>query len=297
MKRSSRLGICAALSLLWAPLGFAQGADGAAPAEAPPVGIVAHPCPPAIEPPASMRALLVELFIQPRKLLPTDMDRLLQDPQFKTFEAANRRLAVRDWAGLCRFRDANAQVIATKAPVRVVFMGDSITENWLAADPKLFEHGVVNRGISGQTTAQMLVRFRADVVALNPKVVHIMAGTNDVAGNTGPTSPEDFQNNIMAMAEIARANGIGVVLAAIPPTASFNWQPKLKPVPTIQALNAWLKAYAGRQKMTYIDYYALLTGPQGEFPAALSNDGVHPNSAGYGLMRARVVNQVPGVGP
>lgn len=294
MNRSRRWGVGVALAVLWAPLGWTQGAGGAAPAEPLPVGIVERPCPPAITLPATARELLAELFIEPRKLAPADLDRLLKDPQFHSFEEASRRLAARDWAGLCRFRADNAAVAAAQATTRVVFLGDSITENWALADPALFERGVVNRGISGQTTAQMLVRFRADVVALHPKVVHILAGTNDVAGNTGPTSTADFENNIMAMVEIARANGIRVVLGAIPPTASFNWQPQLKPVPTIQALNGWLRAFAARQRLPYIDYYALLAGASGEFPAALSNDGVHPNRAGYRLMRAKVERLVAG---
>ena len=119
------------------------------------------------------------------------------------------------------YREANASALAASVATRVVFMGDSITESWALADPVFFDRGVVNRGISGQTTAQMLVRFRADVVALRPKIVHILGGTNDVAGNTGPTSAQDFKNNIMSMVEIARANGIDVILGSLPPAAAF----------------------------------------------------------------------------
>ena len=126
-------------------------------------------------------------------------------------------------------------------------MGDSITENWLMADPGFFSGPIVNRGIGAQTSAQMLLRFRADVVALRPAVVHILAGTNDVAGNNGPISPRDFQNNIESMVEIAKANGIRVVIGSIPPAAAFSWQPAMRPAPRIAALNAWLRDYASAQ--------------------------------------------------
>lgn len=193
-----------------------------------------------------------------------------------------------DWPGLCRYRAANANALAASTPPRVVFMGDSITENWALADAGFFEMGIVNRGIGGQTTAQMLVRFRADVVALHPGIVHILGGTNDVAGNTGPTSAQDFKNNIMSMVEIARANGIEVMLGSIPPAASFNWRPQLKPAATIKALNAWLRDYSAQHGITYIDYYSNLAGPSAELKADLGNDGVHPNRRGYAIMRRLV---------
>ena len=195
-----------------------------------------------------------------------------------------RRLAVQDWPGLCRYRAANQSALAA-APPRVVLMGDSITENWALADPKFFEGGIVNRGISGQTTPQMLVRFRADVITLKPAIVHILAGTNDVAGNTGPTRAQDFKDNIMSMAELARAHRIRVILGSIPPTATFNWRPQLNPVPRIRELNTWLRDYAAQNGFDFIDYYTPLAGPSGELRGELGNDGVHPNRAGYRLMR------------
>ena len=292
MIRSIRWRVGGALLLLAPVVIPAQGADTEQVPERPPVGIVARPCPPPITPAPAVRDLLVELFIQPRKLGAADIERLVKDPQFRTFEDANRRLAARDWPGICRFSAANEAVLAAGRAPRVVFMGDSITENWALADPSFFDGGVVNRGISGQTTAQMLVRFRADVVTLHPKLVHILAGTNDVAGNTGPSRAQDLQNNIMAMVEIARANGIRVVLGSIPPTASFSWQPGIDPVPTIRALNTWLRDYAARQRIPYIDYYALLTGSAGELRPELGNDGVHPNRVGYGLMRKQFERQL-----
>ena len=164
-------------------------------------------------------------------------------------------------------------------------MGDSITENWSMADAGFFTGGVVNRGIGGQTSAQMLVRFRADVIALRPAVVHILAGTNDVAGNGGPTSPQDFRNNIQSMVELARASGIRVILGAIPPADHFSWRPGMQPSPVIQAENHWLRQYATRNGLDFIDYHAALAGPNKELRADLGNDGVHPNREGYRIMR------------
>lgn len=187
-----------------------------------------------------------------------------------------------DWANLCRYHQVNG---ALSAPTRVVFMGDSITEGWVQADSGLFKEGIVGRGISGQTSPQMLLRFFQDVIDLHPQVVHIMAGTNDVAGNTGPTSEKDFENNVRAMVELAQVHHIRVALASIPPASAFPWQPSLRPAQTIQHLNAWLHQYARETHSRYIDYYAALNDGQGGFKPNLSNDGVHPNSDGYAVMR------------
>jgi lysophospholipase L1-like esterase len=193
----------------------------------------------------------------------------------------------RDWANLCRFKSANAALAAAARP-RVVFLGDSITEGWLSGDPALFEHGYVNRGISGQTTPQMLVRFYADVVALHPRAVHILAGTNDVAGNTGPNSPQDFMNNIRAMTDLARANGIKVVIGSIPPSTHLSWRPEVKPAPRIAELNAWLERFAADHQAIYVDYHSALAAPDGSMRADLTDDGVHPLRAGYAVMRPLV---------
>lgn len=256
------------------------------------VGMVEQPCPPALEMPASARDLLTELFVDPRRLTPVDLQRLASNPQFKEFSAANRLRAVTDWAGLCTYRAANLR--ASSAAVRrlVVFMGDSITENWALGDPAFFDRQHLDRGISGQTSEQMLVRFRSDVVALNPKIVHILAGTNDIAGNTGPTSAQDFKNNVMSMVEIARANGIRVLIGSIPPCAAFGWQPHVDPKPWISQLNAWLRVYALQHQVEFIDYHSVLAGSSGEFRADLSNDGVHPNRDGYRLMRGLFEKEV-----
>ena len=190
-----------------------------------------------------------------------------------------------DWAWLCRFREDNAKIAPEAAP-QAVFIGDSITEGWGRADPAFFDATHANRGISGQTTPQMLLRFMQDVVALHPQVVHIMAGTNDVAGNTGPNRPEDFRNTIRAMTTLAKANGIAVVIASIPPADHFGWNPRLTPAPRIAELNAWLRDFARTNGLVYADYYGALADAGGGLPASFSKDGVHPEAAGYAVMRA-----------
>jgi lysophospholipase L1-like esterase len=202
--------------------------------------------------------------------------------------AASERLA-QDWANLCKYRSANA---ALSEPARVVFMGDSITEGWASKDPTLFSHGVVGRGISGQTTPQMLDRFYDDVILLHPKVVHILAGTNDVAGNTGLTTVQDYKNNIQAMVELAKAHHIRVVLASIPPAAAFPWRPNYRPAPMITSLNSWLREFCRRQHITYADYYSILVDANGGFRKELSGDGVHPNPDGYAAMRSLALRAI-----
>jgi lysophospholipase L1-like esterase len=200
-----------------------------------------------------------------------------------------------DWGWLCRYRDDNAALVGAPAP-RVVFMGDSITEFWSRFDPDLFGEGVINRGISGQTSPQMLLRFYSDVVALRPAAVHIMAGTNDLAGNTGPSRPEDFKNNIRAMADLAEANGIAVILASIPPAAAFPWRSEVEPAPIIAALNAWLESYAAERGLVFVDYHAAMAGPAGELRSELSGDGVHPDAEGYAVMRPLTIGALAAVG-
>jgi lysophospholipase L1-like esterase len=187
-----------------------------------------------------------------------------------------------DWPFLCRYARQDADV--AQAPL-VVFMGDSITQNWGRYDEALFASGYVNRGISGQTSPQMLLRFYQDVVALHPRVVHIMAGSNDIGGNTGPTSPEQFENNIRAMVDIAQANNIRVVLASIPPSSEFRNHPRLTPAPQIVELNTWLRAYAAQKRVIYADYYSALVNADGGMRAEFTFDGLHPATAGYQVMR------------
>jgi lysophospholipase L1-like esterase len=208
-----------------------------------------------------------------------------EPPVLAAYQAYGVWRAANDWADLCHYRAENRALAGAGTRPRVVFMGDSITELWKAYDPGFFTGGIVDRGISGQTTPQMVVRFYADVVALHPRAVHIMAGTNDVAGNTGPTSDDQFKANITAMVDLAKANGIQVVLASIPPTRRFSWRPDLRPAAKVRELNAWLKGFAATRGAAYVDYYAVLADADGGFRAELTSDGVHPATAGYGLMK------------
>jgi lysophospholipase L1-like esterase len=168
---------------------------------------------------------------------------------------------------------------------RVVFIGDSITESWAPYFPAHFPgKPYIPRGISGQTTPQILVRFRQDVVRLEPKIVVILAGTNDIAGNTGPSSPEMIQDNLASMAEIARANGIRVVLSSVLPAYDYPWKRGLEPAPKIVALNSWIRGYAEATGAVYLDYHTAMVDARGGLRAELTRDGVHPNAAGYAVM-------------
>lgn len=195
-----------------------------------------------------------------------------------------------DWANLARYRDENAALGAPRAgEARVVFMGNSITEGWAPLFPKLFPgKPYVGRGISGQTTPQMLVRFRQDVVALKPAVVVILAGTNDIAGNTGPSTLEMIEDNLASMTEIAQANGIRVVLSSVLPVWDYPWKPGLQPAPKIVALNAWMKRYAASRGAVYLDYHTPMADARQGMKADLAYDGVHPNEAGYRVMAGLV---------
>lgn len=201
------------------------------------------------------------------------------------YAALTERQRAEDWANLCRFRMANGDTRIAGMESKVVFMGDSITQLWAFADPDVFGGGNRNRGISGQTTPQMLVRFRADVVDLKPAAVHILAGVNDIAGNTGPTTLTDVTNNIQSMVEIAKANGITVILATPLPADRFTWQPGQKPAEAVAALAAWVRRYAAEQNLILADYYPVLATPEGALKPDLGPDGVHPNKAGYALMK------------
>ena len=189
-----------------------------------------------------------------------------------------------DWGQQCRYQADNAALPAA-SPRRVVLFGDSITEGWKIQAPDFFNDQRLDRGISGQTTAQMLVRFRRDVLELHPALVHIMAGTNDIAGNTGPTSLPTIEGNLATLVELARAHHVAVVLASVPPAAQFGWRPAVRPASAIAALNDWLRDYARREHLVYVDYYSALKDESGAFRPELSGDGVHPNAAGYALMR------------
>jgi lysophospholipase L1-like esterase len=200
---------------------------------------------------------------------------------------------LRDWPNLARYRDQNRALAApATSEQRVVFMGDSITDAWPQPRYGTFFEGkpYVGRGISGQTTPQMLIRFRPDVVDLKPKVVVILAGTNDIAGNTGLMSDEEISANLMSMAEIAKANGIKVVFSSILPVSAYHTalngipQTQQRPMTRIRALNDWMKKYAAAEKHTYLDYFSGMVDAQGLLKAELSADDLHPNAAGYAVM-------------
>jgi lysophospholipase L1-like esterase len=210
----------------------------------------------------------------------------------KIYQDWQDKLLLEDFSGLCHYRAANA-ALPPATDHRIILFGDSITEFWRDSDPSLFRDDWIDRGISGQTTQQMLIRFRADVIALKPAVVQIMAGTNDIAGNTGSTTLQAVEDNIASMVELAKAHHIRVVLGSVPPAASFDWRPGINPRETIIALNNWLRAYAAREKLTYIDYYDALKTDAGAFQPALTKDGVHPNEAGYKVMHGLLEKAIP----
>jgi len=191
-----------------------------------------------------------------------------------------------DWANLHRYREANARLTAPAAgEQRVVFMGNSITEAWARFFADEFPgKPYIGRGISGQTTPQMLVRFRQDVVALSPAVVVILAGTNDIAGNTGPSTLEMIEDNLASMTEIAQANRIRVVLCSVLPVFDYPWRRGIEPGPKIVALNRWIKAYAARTGATYVDFHSAMADERQGMKSDLARDGVHPTEAGYKIM-------------
>lgn len=210
-------------------------------------------------------------------------------PEVMAKMAATQRAAVdrqaKDWPYLCRYAAENAAVRASGIRPRVIFLGDSITESWKQGDPALFGPLSLDRGISGQTTPQILLRFYQDVVALRPRVVHIMAGTNDISGNTGPATDQAIVDNIRAMIDIAKANKIRVVLASITPSRGFSMRPNFDPSARIAMVNQQLARLAAERRVTWVDYFPALVDSAGGFNAALANDGLHPNRDGYAVMR------------
>jgi lysophospholipase L1-like esterase len=192
-----------------------------------------------------------------------------------------------DWPNLSRYAGDNARLTAPAAGERrVVFMGDSITDAWIKRSPAFFEGKPhIDRGISGQTTPQMLIRFRPDVIALKPKVVVILAGTNDIAGNTGPMTLEMIEDNFRSMVELAKVNGIKVVLSSVMPVCDYiRPQTERRPPAQIIALNEWIKDYCAKNKLVYLDYYSAMIDDQKMLTKEITLDGLHPNEAGYAIM-------------
>ena len=201
-----------------------------------------------------------------------------------------------DWANLKKYQKSNEEINKKNDPNRVVFMGNSITEGWGVLDKDFFiDNPFVNRGISGQTTPQMLIRFKPDVVNLNPKSVVIMAGINDIAGNTGSITIANTAENIISMAEIAVANNLSVYICSTLPAIDFPWSPGLEPGPKVVMLNSILKNYCAKKDITYVDYYSVMSDSNGglkvpEFTSA--DDLVHPNLAGYKVMEKIILSSL-----
>ncbi len=191
-----------------------------------------------------------------------------------------------DWANLNRFKIDNFEIGMPKVEEqRIVFMGNSITEGWLTMRPEFFAgKPYVNRGIGGQTTPQMLLRFRQDVINLQPAVVVILAGINDIAGNTGPSTIAMIADNIFSMAELAKANNIKVILCSVLPANDFSWNPGLAPAEKVIELNALIKSYAEKHNMEYVDYFTTMVNETNGLKEELGIDNVHPNAAGYAVM-------------
>ncbi len=201
------------------------------------------------------------------------------------------QLSAQDWANLKRYQAENDSLaIPAKNEARVVFMGNSITQQWKETHSQFFkENPFICRGISGQTTPQMLIRFRQDVIALHPKVVVILAGTNDIAGNTGPSTLQMIMDNLSSMAEVAKANGIHVVLSSVLPASDYPWKHGMEPNVKIPKLNDMIKAYCGKKGFIYLDYFAKMNDGKNGMIAEYTTDGVHCSVKGYELMESMVV--------
>ena len=200
-----------------------------------------------------------------------------------------------DWPNLGRYREDDARIASLPADAsRVVFMGDSITEFWGQVGTLFRDKPYINRGISGQTTPQMLLRFRQDVIDLRPGVVVILAGTNDVAGNTGPSTPGMIEDNLASMVDLAHAHGIRVVLSSITPAFDYPWRPGMSPADKIAGINLWIRGYAAKHNCVYLDYFGAMADGRNGMRAEYSADGVHPNAAGYAVMEPLAEEAISG---
>jgi lysophospholipase L1-like esterase len=224
-----------------------------------------------------MKSVAISLLLCSAAFAQTD------DPAKVKAELDRDKNILQDWPALSRYAADNETVKNSG----VVFMGDSITDAWIKRSPKFFADnpGYVDRGISGQTTPQMLIRFRPDVIALKPKVVVILAGTNDIAGNTGPMTLEMIEDNFRSMVELAKTNGIKVVMSSVMPVCDYiRPQTERRPPAQIIALNEWIKTYSARNKLVYLDYYSAMIDDQKMLRKEITYDGLHPNEAGYAIM-------------
>lgn len=206
---------------------------------------------------------------------------------------STEELMKQDWPNLKKYAPENAELLKSGKHPKVIFIGNSITEVWADHYPEFFEeHNFLGRGISGQTTPQMLIRFTQDVLDLEPEVVVILAGTNDIAGNTGFATEKMITDNISAMTELAASRGIKVVLCSILPVYDYAWRPGLQPAGKIIAINSWLQAYAVQKGHVYVDYHKAMADDKGGMKNTYSEDGVHPNARGYEVMRPLILNGI-----
>jgi len=203
-------------------------------------------------------------------------------------------VSAQDWANLSRFTEENKSIdIMKNSNTRIVFLGNSITEGWIKTDPDFFSNNnYINRGISGQTTPQMLLRFRQDVINLNPAAVVILAGTNDIAGNTGITTVQAIEGNIISMCELAVANNIQVILCSILPAYDYPWKPGIYPTEKIIEINSWMKSFALQKGFYFVDYFSALADSENKLYKKYSRDGVHPNLEGYLVMKPLVETEI-----
>ncbi len=214
--------------------------------------------------------------------------------QLDAWKKAEENRMQNDWPNLTRFHDDNISIgLPAPGENRVVFMGNSITEGWSRIDPEFFSgKPYVNRGISGQTTPQMLIRFRPDAINLKPSVIVILAGINDIAGNTGPSTLEMIEDNLASMVDLAKANNIPVILCSVLPAFDFPWRPGLQPAEKVVQLNTWIKSEADKRGCVYLDYFTPMADERHGLKPELTSDGVHPNLAGYKVMEPLVESAI-----
>lgn len=200
-----------------------------------------------------------------------------------------------DWANLEQYKQANEMIVSQDENIEIVFFGDSITEGWPNFNAAFFnDNTFVGRGISGQTTSQMLLRFRQDVISLQPKKIVLLAGINDIAQNTGPIAIEAVMDNIISMAELAKSNGIEMLLCSVLPANFFPWRPEIIPTQKVIKLNELLRSYANENNLIYVDYYAAMVNQKKGLKSELGYDTVHPNKAGYEVMEQILMNALNG---
>lgn len=238
------------------------------------------------EPRGRLESMIIDAILSENKISAALLDKMMTPELVGPYQDKLRKQREWDWAGLCKYREENRQRIASGVKTDMVFIGSSGTELWRRAHPDLFGGGLVNRGISGQTSPQALVRFYPDVVELKPRIVHLFVGGNDIAGNTGLSSEQGLINNIKAMVDIAKANNISVMIGSYLPVRQLQWSPEVAVAPITKRLNGLLRELCRENGLDYIDYYSVMVNDSEGFIEGLSNDGVHPTRKGYDVMFA-----------